>query len=129
MTPPGAVELPLPWPPSVNHYWGERVVRSGARWVIQKYVAEEGKAYRTAAWALLLGCGRPKLFGRLAVEICAHPPDRRRRDLDNLFKGVLDSLQAAGLYDDDEQIDDLHIRRRPVHPGGRIVVRAWRIEA
>jgi len=41
----------------------------------------------------------------------AFPPDKRRRDLDNLIKAIQDSLQYAGVYEDDSQIDYLTIKR------------------
>lgn len=41
------------------------------------------------------------------------PPDRRKRDLDNLLKSLLDGLEGAGVFKDDAQIDDLQIVRRP----------------
>jgi crossover junction endodeoxyribonuclease RusA len=52
----------------------------------------------------------------------AFPPDRRRRDLDNLQKPVLDALEHAGIYEDDSQIDLLLTRRRDVVAGGRLDV-------
>ena len=38
-------------------------------------------------------------------------PDRRKRDLDNILKALQDSLQAAGVYKDDCQIDLLTVKR------------------
>lgn len=94
----------LPWPPSINHYW--RHTRNG------HYISQEGKAYREL---VCLACAQQDIrFGpheRLMVSIEAYPPDRRRRDLDNVLKSLLDSLQCAGVYDDDSQIDFLSIRR------------------
>jgi Holliday junction resolvase RusA-like endonuclease len=46
---------------------------------------------------------------RVVVEV--YVPDRRKRDLDNLHKGILDSLTHAGVWGDDSQIDDLRIYR------------------
>jgi crossover junction endodeoxyribonuclease RusA len=53
----------------------------------------------------------------------AFPPDRRRRDLDNLPKAVLDSLAHAGVYEDDSQIDLLIIRRCDPIKGGKLKIR------
>jgi crossover junction endodeoxyribonuclease RusA len=52
----------------------------------------------------------------------AFPPDRRRRDLDNIQKPVLDALEHVGVYEDDSQIDLLITRRREVVPGGQLLV-------
>ena len=59
---------------------------------------------------------------RVEVDIQAYPPDRRKRDLDNIQKILLDSLQAAGIYKDDCQVDKITISRGPVVPEGMIVV-------
>jgi len=62
------------------------------------------------------------LGGRLALTIIVHPPDRRRRDLDNVLKGVLDALQHSGLIADDGNIDLLAIVRANPIQGGRLAV-------
>ena len=107
----------LPWPPSVNRYWrhvGRRVL-----------ISREGRTFRRDVCALLGGRGprKPPSDGRIALCMDAFPPDRRRRDLDNLPKAVQDSLARAGVYEDDSQIDELHIRRRDKVKGGKIIVR------
>ncbi len=106
------LELDLPYPPSVNHYWrhvGPRIL-----------ISRQGRAYRTTVGAILaLRRVRP-LDGRLAVEIDVYPPDRRRRDLDNLNKSLLDALAHGGAYEDDSQIDRLLLIRRHVVAGGKI---------
>lgn len=58
---------------------------------------------------------------RIKLTIDAYPPDKRKRDLDNLFKAVLDSLQAAEIFPDDCQVDELSIKRMPAIDG-KIVV-------
>jgi len=45
----------------------------------------------------------------IKVEIIAYRPDKRKRDLDNLLKGSLDSLTKAGVWEDDSLIQDLRI--------------------
>lgn len=108
--------ITLPWPPSVNHYW--------RTWRGRMLVSREGRAYRDVVRTLLAGGGfrKPPPGGRIALCMDAFPPDRRRRDLDNLHKGVLDSLEHAGVYADDSQIDLLVTRRRKPVAGGRLRV-------
>lgn len=103
-----SVFLRLPYPPTVNTYW-----RRHGHTI---YVTKEGKAYREAVIALV---DKYRLDGRLRVEIEATMPDKRRRDIDNLFKAVLDALTHAEVWGDDNQIDDLRIYRAPeiVAPG------------
>ena len=112
--------LTLPWPPSVNHYW--RRNRNGSL-----RISKAGLAFR---WQVAAACrsqikGPLRLRGRIHMFIDAHPPDKRRRDLDNLLKGLCDSLQHAGAYDDDCDIDFLQIKRCGVEKGGRLRVLVW----
>jgi len=110
----------LPYPPSVNHYW--RNYRG--RMVISK----KGREYRKQVCAMLTpadgnGIRKPPAGGRIALAMDAFPPDRRRRDLDNANKAVWDSLEHAGVYENDGQIDlALSVRQSPL-PGGQVVIR------
>jgi len=104
----------LPWPPSVNAYW--RTVNG------RTMISKKGRVYKQAATRAVLAAGANKhLPGRLRVKLTAYPPDRRRRDIDNLTKLALDSMQVAGVYLDDSQIDELTIIRAEVEKGGVIV--------
>ena len=104
----------LPYPPSVNSYW-RAVPGKGV------LISKEGRAYR-AIVIKAIGSSGLLLSGRLSVKIDAYMPDRRKRDIDNINKAVLDSLTHAGVWGDDEQIDDLQVIRRSVEKGGRVVV-------
>lgn len=104
--------IELPWPPSVNHYW--RMVRG------RFYVSGEGVAYRKEVTRRVGECDTLK--GRLAVEILLYPPDRRKRDIDNVCKAVLDSLAHAGAYENDCQIDRLSVARQELIEGGLALV-------
>jgi crossover junction endodeoxyribonuclease RusA len=57
--------------------------------------------------------------GRLELSVMLYPPDRRRRDIDNVCKALLDSLTFAGLIEDDSLIDKLTIERGTVVKGGK----------
>lgn len=109
-----ALTIELPYPPSVNHYWR----RVGARTLI----SSEGRRYRSRVASILaLRRVRP-IPGALDVRVRVHPPDRRRRDLDNAMKALLDALEHGGAYADDFQIDHLDIWRGDVVPEGKVVV-------
>jgi crossover junction endodeoxyribonuclease RusA len=110
-------EVRLPFPPSVNHYWRHYRGRT--------VISPEGRTFRASVCALLGGSGRkPPLGGRITACLDAFPPDRRRRDCDNLQKSTLDAMQHAGVYEDDSQIDLLICRRRQIDaPHGHILVR------
>lgn len=63
------------------------------------------------------------LTGRLDVAILLHPPDKRRRDIDNFGgKALLDALCYGGVYLDDSQIDILYIERGEIHKGGMVEI-------
>lgn len=117
--------LVLPWPPSVNSYY--RSVNKGAL-AGRVLISQAGRDYRRAVEDLIGRRGLDTLTGRLAVEIEAFPPDRRRRDLDNLLKGLLDSLVHSQAILDDHLIDELTIRRGPICKGGRVTVHLTTIE-
>ena len=46
-------------------------------------------------------------------------------DLDNLLKGLLDSITGAGVILDDCQIDEIHMMRESVRKGGAVQVWMW----
>jgi Holliday junction resolvase RusA-like endonuclease len=48
---------------------------------------------------------------RYAVAISVFAPDKRRRDLDNIAKSILDGCNGV-LWDDDAQVDGLTVVRR-----------------
>lgn len=62
------------------------------------------------------------------MRIDAYPPDRRRRDLDNILKSLLDSITHAGVIEDDSLIDDLHIVRRELRKNGAIEIQIFESE-
>lgn len=108
------IKLELPYPPSVNHYWR----RVGARTLISR----GGRAFRQAVCAILADYGAEPLAGPLVIDIRIHPPDNRRRDVDNVQKALLDALEKAGVYHDDSQIVRLSIEKGEVVTGGKTLV-------
>lgn len=109
------LDLELPYPPSVNHYWR----RVGARTLISR----GGRAFREAVCSILAARGVRPLDGALVVEVVIYPPDKRRRDIDNVQKALLDALQHGGAYGDDSQIVRLFIEKGEPLEGGKTIVR------
>ena len=115
------INIRLPWPPTINTYY---TIARG-----RKILSKKGREFKKAAAAELLIQQPPKgLTGRLEVNIDVFPPDRRRRDIDNLCKATVDSLQDYGVFFDDEQIDILRIRRKQIEKPGYVRVYISEIE-
>jgi len=105
------IHLSLPWPPSINGYWRSYQGRN--------ILSKKGREYKkTVAGIVAVNNAAKHISGRLAVRVWLHPPTKARRDIDNSLKALLDAMQAAGVYLDDEQIDSLHIQRMGVIKGG-----------
>lgn len=112
--------FPLPYPPTLNRYY--RVV--GGRLIISR----EGRAYRgrvqTACFLDKFDCvDKP-----FALYIEVYPPDKRKRDLDNVCKALLDALQHARVFADDSLMDVLNVSREEMIPDGQVLVTVQEIE-
>lgn len=90
----------LPYPPTMNTYW--RKYRGRIT------LSSRGRQYKRDVQAVV-GPQPPRLAGPLAVTLSVWLPDRRRRDLDNLIKPVLDACTAAGVWLDDSQVRALSV--------------------
>lgn len=111
----------LPWPPSVNCY-----IRRGNN---RSYMTKKGKEFRDEVVASIDTKQSLPLEGRLMVSIELTAPDKRKRDIDNHVKPVLDALQHGGVFDDDSQVDFLYVFRCDVEPPGCCDVTIVEIEA
>ena len=96
------VVITTSWPPTVNHYWGQR--RFGKR----RFVTARGLEYReevrreTVAGDALMAFADGDL---LEVRIAFWPPDDHRlHDIDGPIKPIYDALQEAGMFPNDNQI-------------------------
>ena len=113
--PQSVLELILPYPPSTNHYWR----RVGTKTLISR----EGRGFRRLVCAILAARGIQPREGLLDVVIHLYPPDRRRRDVDNAQKALLDALAHGGAYHDDSQIMHLEAWKREPSSGGKTMVK------
>lgn len=108
------IKLSLPFPPSVNHYWGQ--------FGKQRFIGKKGKEFRLAVAEACLEEEVQALEGPLSIHITLFPPDKRARDIDNVIKPLLDAMEHAGCFENDNQITELHIMRKEVQKGGSCVV-------
>lgn len=109
------IELILPFPPAVNNITA--AVRG------RKITSKRGRQYREDAVRQISAQfnGAP-LTARLSVKLVLIPPCRRKRDIDNYSKAALDAITAAGVWVDDEQVDQLTIIRGEKVQGGGCLV-------
>lgn len=111
----------LPFPPSVNTYWRKGRTKGGKPVTFLSPKAKEFRVDVLAAVQLNSMTPPPWLLplkGRLAVHIELTAPTKRKYDVDNFCKGTLDALMHAGVFEDDEQIDELRVKRLHVEPPG-----------
>ena len=123
----GKLHFKLPWPPSMNTYWRHVVVGRQVRVLL----SEQGRTYRDEVHKelALQRVRRGRIASSMRVTLEAFPPDLRARDLDNLPKGILESLKHSGVINDDKHIDELRIVRRHVAKRGVMLVTIEQLES
>lgn len=104
----------LPYPPSLNKYY--RV------WRGKMTIGPEGRAYRETVKGILgpafAGIDPYNVSLRVWIEVMM--PDRRKRDLDNLNKALLDSITKAKVWQDDSLLEDLRLVKLGVEKPGYV---------
>lgn len=101
-------------PPSVNHYWE----RAGKGMKLSDKARQFHAVIRILIPAL-------RLTSRLKMEVTFHFPTHQKRDIDNHLKATIDSLVKCGFCEDDEQFDELLVKRGNVIKGGLIRLKVW----
>jgi crossover junction endodeoxyribonuclease RusA len=105
----------LPFPPSVNSAWRHATNKYTGK--PTTYLTKPQREFREQVSQA--ASGAPCVFtGRLAVAIELVAPTKRKYDIDGRIKAVLDALQHATVFVDDEQVDRLDVRRLHVEPPG-----------
>jgi crossover junction endodeoxyribonuclease RusA len=105
------ITLNLPIPPSVNTYY------RNFRGIM--VLSKAGRQFKAAVQDYVVEHNIPK-FGASKVKLTMvlRPRDKRKIDIDNRIKAVLDSLEDAGVFDNDWQVDHIEmIRGTPVKNG------------
>jgi crossover junction endodeoxyribonuclease RusA len=98
------IELYLPYPVSVNNYYGHNkhtvYLKSSGRDYhesVRREVSQQLPSHQV-------------ILKEFQMEITVYPPKlKRKRDLDNLLKCLLDSMQRANVFKDDSLIQRLSI--------------------
>jgi len=129
MNNPKTETIILPFPPSVNAVYRTKAFISKKTGKPQSMpiLSEQGRKYVKEVEKIIAYMDK-EWFGkaRLKVEIFAFASDERRRDLGNLDKILMDSLQKSGVYENDCQIDDQRFIRGKkcygVHPTVLVVL-------
>lgn len=111
------LKLDLPFPPSVNHYY--KRTRNRAKDMV---IGKRGLEYRKAIKDRLALLNIRPLAGPLSMKLEINPPDKRRRDIDNILKALLDALEHGNAYENDNQIVKLVMEKSYPVPDGRVVV-------
>ena len=109
------IDLKLPYPPSANRYW-----RSYKGRVIVSAPAME---YRRVVASMVSKDAVFNATDRVTALLATYPPDRRKRDLDNVLKVIFDALEKAGVYPDDNQIETIFAIRQQVSKPGYVMLR------
>lgn len=110
------LSLTLPYPPSANRIW--RVARG------RIVLSDEARLYRfrvAAAVMNQIGFQR-SIADPVRVTIQVFPPDRKRRDIDNIFKATLDALTHAKVWNDDSQVKRVVVEMCEPEKGGSLKI-------
>lgn len=110
-------KIVLPFPPSINTLYP--IVRG------RKILSKKGREYKENSGKLFQEIDYNTLTGSIDMCISLIVPDRRRRDIDNYTKVVLDLLTEQQVYKDDSQIVYLTIRKSgPLQVNGKNIAGA-----
>jgi len=117
--PAESLSIDLPFPPSANRLW--RSTKDGRHYRSPRY-----QTWFQAA-GIEINRQRPgKIEGQFSVLLQLGRPDRRRRDLDNLMKPVLDLLQHYGIIENDSLAQHVSVHWSETIKGAHVVLAKWR---
>lgn len=104
----------LPWPP--------KALSANSR-KQHRYSTAERKQYKSDCWALTKAEQIDRSLTHL--DITFHPPDKRRRDLDNMLSSIKYGLDgvAAALGVDDYTFSFSIRRGEPLRPSGEVIIK------
>ncbi len=90
-------------------------------WNGRMVISNRGRNFREAVRLICERENAPKFGdGIVFINIVLHSPTKRLMDLDNCLKGILDSLQKAGVINDDKNVYKITVSRGDVIPNGGV---------
>jgi len=99
----------LPWPVTVNAYY--RSTPGGVK------ISSRGRAFANEVESCVHEQGGMRLSCRVSLRVELYPQTRRKYDADNVLKSLLDSLEKAGVLENDEQVWDLRVIKHDKEDG------------
>ncbi len=129
------VRTSLPLPPTTNNLYGHRVVSSREKddaeerqlYAIRYPTTENQEYHKLVQDKLLELRALHHSMNRLAYRLLVCPA-RRGSDISNRIKILEDALKSGGLFIDDEQVDEVWVRRGPiVKPDGIVRISVWEV--
>ena len=85
-------------------------------------ISKKGQAFRLAVCLTLMRARLRPLEGPLLMKIRVYPPDKRKRDIDNIQKPILDALEKGSAFYNDCQIKHLTTVMLETVQGGKTLV-------
>ena len=135
------INLTLPYPPSVNHYWGEKAIlskklskRGKRKLMVIKYLSRRARDFRETVceivWEQFSG-QPPRLRQRVQATVLDYDGQHteapllhgKAQDIDACLKPLLDALEHAKVFINDEQVDALLVLKKRRAAVGRVEVK------
>jgi len=141
-------EIIVPWPATLNDYYRAMVATKDGRIIYTKYgkpvctniLTKKARDYRTSIkatiWDKIGKLNDPIYYEATGIALYMFPPDKRRRDIDNYFKGLFDGFTKCSFWADDNIVKSVHVdwcetvtpKKYPkFNMKGLVVVRVWSI--
>jgi len=128
------VILELPFPPTANTYYRTvrmgklcRVILSNRARVYKEEVAREVSTIQNNN-ETRFDCLPFLPSDRISIDIKLYAPNRRKYDIDNRIKPLLDALAFAVVFPDDEAVDKIIVTRQEIVKGGKVIVELQKIK-
>jgi len=112
------LDLTLPMPVSVNAYY--RAIVRGR--ICCSILSKKGREFKERVANMVSDSQKQPTDKPVMVIIKLYPATKRKFDVDNYLKSLLDSLIGIA-YIDDEQIQCLAVSKEPVFKGGKCEIK------